>query len=160
MSHDPTVTSALVGDFVAQRRLALAGASRSGKKFGNVILRELKAQGYDVVPVHPEALELEGLACARSLAALEGRVDGLVVVTPPLEAVRLVGEAAAARISRVWLQQGAGSGEAVRVASERGVRLVHGHCLLMFLPRVRGIHRLHRGLWSLLGKLPAEAARA
>ena len=160
MSQDPSVTSDLVRDFVAQRCLALVGASRSGKKFGNVILRELKGRGYDVVPVHPEAAELEGLACARSLAALEGRVDGLVVVTPPLEAVRLVGEAAAAGIRRVWLQQGAGSVEAVSVARERGVSLVHGHCLLMFLPGARGFHKLHRGLWSLLGKLPAEAARA
>jgi predicted CoA-binding protein len=160
MSSDLSVTSDLVRDFVAQKRLALAGASRSGKKFGNVILRELKERGYDVVPVHPEAAELEGLACARSLAELEGRVDGLVVVTPPLEAVRLVGEAAAAGVRRVWLQQGAGSDEAARVARERSVSLVHGHCLLMFLPEVRGLHRFHRGLWRLLGKLPAEAARA
>ena len=160
MSNDLSVTSDLVRDFVAQKRLALAGASRSGKKFGNVILRELKERGYDVVPVHPEAAELEGLTCARSLAALPGRVEGLVVVTPPLEAVRLVGEAAAAGIRRVWLQQGAGSDEAARIARERGVSLVHGHCLLMFLPGVRGLHRFHRGLWRLLGKLPAEAARA
>jgi hypothetical protein len=160
MSHDPSVTSDLVREFVAQKRVALAGASRSGKKFGNVILRELKGQGYDVIPVHPEAPEVEGLACARSLAALEGRVDGLVVVTPPIEAARLVGEAAAAGIRRVWLQQGAGSDEAARVARERDVSLVHGHCLLMFLPGVRGFHRFHRRLWSLLGKLPAEAARA
>lgn len=160
MSNDLSVTSDLVRDFVAQKRLALAGASRSGKKFGNVILRELKERGYDVVPVHPEAAELEGLTCARSLAALPGRVEGLVVVTPPLEAVRLVGEAAAAGVRRVWLQQGAGSDEAARIARERGVSLVHGHCLLMFLPGVRGLHRFHRGLWRLLGKLPAEAARA
>ncbi len=160
MSNDPAVTSDLVRDFVAQKRLALAGASRSGKKFGNVILRELKERGYDVVPVHREAAELEGIACVRSLAALEGRVDGLVVVTPPIEAARLVGEAAAAGIRRVWLQQGAGSDEATRTARERGVSLVHGHCLLMFLQGVRGIHRFHRGLWSLLGKLPPEAARA
>ena len=35
----------LVRDFVALRRLALAGASRSGRKFGNVLLRELKVRG-------------------------------------------------------------------------------------------------------------------
>ena len=160
MSGDPSVTSDLVRDFVAQKRFALAGASRTGKKFGNAILRELKERGYDVVPIHPEAIELEGLKCARSLASVAGRVDGLVVVTPPAEAVKLVGEAAAAGIPRVWLQQGAGSDEAATVARERGVSLVHGHCLLMFLPGVRGFHRFHRGLWSLLGKLPAEAAGA
>ncbi len=158
MSGDPSVTSELVREFVALRRLAVAGASRSGKKFGNVILRELRGQGYDAVPVHPEADSLEGLPCARSLAQLAGRVDGVVVVTPPAEAARLVAEAADAGIGRVWLQQGAGSPEAVQVARERGVSLAHGHCLLMFLPRVRGLHRFHRGLWSLLGRMPSSAA--
>lgn len=160
MSGDLSVTSGMIRQFVSQKRLALAGASRSGKKFGNVILRELKARGYDVVPVHPEAVELEGLSCEKGLAALEGRVDGLVVVTPPAEAARLVGEAAAAGIRSVWLQQGAGSEEAVRTARERGVTLVSGQCLLMFLSDVRGIHRFHRGLRRLLGRLPAETARA
>ncbi|MCL4806439.1 MAG: CoA-binding protein [Thermoanaerobaculia bacterium] len=160
MSGAAAVTSDLVRDFVETRRLALAGASRSGKKFGNVILRELVARGYEVVPVHPEAPQLEGVRCARDLEAAAGRVDGLVVVTPPAQAVKLVGEAAAAGIRRVWLQQGAGSAEAVRIAGERGVSLVHGQCLLMFLPGIGGLHRFHRGLWRLLGRLPAEAARA
>ena len=160
MSRDPSVTSETVRAFVSQRRLALAGASRSGKKFGNVILRDLKARGYEVFPVHPEAAELEGLRCERSLAALEGRVEGLVVVTPPAEAVRLVGEAASAGIRSVWLQQGAGSEDAARIARDRGVSLVQGECLLMYLPEVRGFHRFHRGLWRLLGKLPPEAAHA
>jgi len=160
MTAAPSVTSAEVSDFVGRRRLALAGASRSGKKFGNVLLRELKARGYEVVPVHPVAAELEGLACSRSLAQLATPVEGLVVVTPPAEAARLVAEAADAGIPRVWLQQGAGSEEAVRTARERGVSLVHGHCLLMFLSGAGGIHRLHRGLWRLLGKLPAREARA
>lgn len=160
MSADPSATAGSVRDFVALRRLALAGASRSGKKFGNVIFRELAARGYEVVPIHPEAAEVEGVACARDVASVAGRVEGLVVVTPPPAAARLVGEAAAAGIRHVWLQQGAGSEEASTRASEAGVSLVQGHCLLMFLPGARGIHRFHRFLWRLLGKLPAEAARA
>ena len=159
MSGEPVVSSELVRSFVSQRRLAIAGVSRSGRKFGNLLLRELKGRGYEVVPVHPEARDLQGLPCAKSLAELKDRVDGVVVVTPPSEAVRLVREAADAGIDRVWLQQGAESDEAVRIARERGVALVHGHCLLMFLPRTGGIHRFHRLLWRLLGKLPVEEAR-
>ena len=159
MSGEPVVSAELVRDFVSQRRLALAGVSRSGRKFGNLLLRELKARGYEVVPVHPEAADLQGLPCAKSLAELTGRVDGVVVVTSPSAAVKLVREAADAGIRRVWLQQGAESDEAVRVARDRGVVLVRGHCLLMFLPRAGGIHGFHRLLWRFLGKLPAEAAR-
>lgn len=159
MSGKPVVSAELVRDFVSQRRLAIAGVSRSGRKFGNLLLRELKARGYEVVPVHPEARELQGLPCAKSLAELKDRVDGVVVVTPPSEAVKLVRDAADAGIGRVWLQQGAESEEAVRLAEERGVAAVRGHCLLMFLPQTGGIHGFHRLLWRLLGKLPAEAAR-
>ena len=160
MSAESPVTVDLVRDFVGRRRLALAGASRTGKKFGNLLLRELKARGYEVFPVHPEASELEGLPCARSVGALAGRVDGLVVVTPPAESERLVAAAADAGIGAVWLQQGAASDEALRVARERGVAVVHGHCLLMFLDRAGGVHRLHRLLWRLLGKLPPAHAAA
>lgn len=159
MSGEAPVSSEIVRDFVSQRRLALAGVSRSGRKFGNLLLRELRARGYEVVPVHPGAAELQGLPCAKSLAELRGRVDGVVVVTSPSEAAKLVREAADAGIGRVWLQQGAESEEAVRIADERGVALVRGCCLLMFLPRTGGIHGLHRLLWRLLGRLPAEAAR-
>jgi predicted CoA-binding protein len=160
MTTHPPATADVVRDFVARKRLALAGASRSGKKFGNVLLRELKARGYEVVPVHPEAEEIEGLRCARDLASVAGRVDGLVVATPPPAAARLVAEAGAAGIRHAWLQQGAGSPEASEEARKAGVALVQGHCLLMFLPGTKGIHGFHRGLWRLLGKLPAEPARA
>ncbi len=159
MSGEPVVSAELVRDFVSQRRLAIAGVSRSGRKFGNLLLRELKTRGFEVVPVHPGAAELQGLPCAKSLAELKGRVDGLVVVTPPSEAAKLVREAADAGILRVWLQQGAESDEAVRIARDRGVALVRGHCLLMFLPRAGGIHGFHRLVWRFLGKLPAEAVR-
>lgn len=160
MSGEPVVSAELVRNFVSQRRLAIAGVSRSGRKFGNLLLRELKARDYEVVPVHPGASELQGLPCAKSLAELAGRVDGLVVVTPPSEAAKLVREAADAGLGRVWLQQGAESDEAVRIARERGVVLVSGQCLLMFLPGTGGIHGFHRLLWRFLGKLPAEAGRA
>ncbi len=159
MSGELVVSMELVRDFVSQRRLAVAGVSRSGRKFGNLLLRELKARGYEVVPVHPAAAELQGLRCAKSLAELKGRVDGVVVVTPPPEAAKLVREAADAGIGRVWLQQGAESDEAVRIAREQAIAVVRGHCLLMFLPGTGGIHGFHRLLWRVLGKLPAEAGR-
>ncbi len=51
---------ATVDDFLAQRSLAVVGVSRGGKKFGNMVYRELKAKGYRLFPIHPEAEELEG----------------------------------------------------------------------------------------------------
>ncbi len=147
---------AAVEAFLAERTLALAGASRSGKKFGNTVLRELRGKGYDVIPVHPEAEAIDGVPCAPSLAQLPRHVGGLVLVVPPAQAERLVVEAVAAGIPRVWMQQGAESPEAVRRCRDAGIDAVAGECILMFAEPTGFFHRLHRGLWRLLGKLPAD----
>jgi predicted CoA-binding protein len=128
---------ALVDGFLAEKKLALAGASRSGKKFGNSILKELRAKGYEVIPVHPEAESLEGVACVR-----------------PSEPEKLVREAAAAGISRVWMQYGSASKNAVALCEERGIRAIHGECILMFAEPAAGIHRFHRAIRRLFGRLP------
>jgi predicted CoA-binding protein len=146
---------ATVDAFANRCRLALVGASRSGRKFGNSVLRELTAKGYEVHPVHPEADAIDGVPCVPSLAALPEAVEGIVVVVPPKDALEVVRQAADAGIPRVWLQQGAGSPEVVRIARERGLDVVDGECILMFAEPVRSFHRFHRFVWKVLGKLPA-----
>ena len=150
------VTRQIVDEFLAQKTLALAGASRSGKKFGNVVLKELRTKGYRVLPVHPAAPELEGERAYPSLAALPERPGGLIVVLPPSEAERVVSEAAAAGITRVWLQQGAESPAALASCAEHGLTVVHGHCILMFAEPAVFYHRVHRFIAGLFRKLPAE----
>ncbi|GMV38451.1 MAG: hypothetical protein AMXMBFR64_01670 [Myxococcales bacterium] len=148
-------SKAAVDAFMASRRLAFVGASRSGKGFGHHAYRELKAKGYELFPVHPAADLIQGDPCARSLMDLAGKVDGVVVVVPPPEALKVVQQAHAAGIGRVWLQQGAESTEAVAWAREHGMDLVQGECVLMFLEHGAWIHRAHRGLRRLVGRLPA-----
>ena len=143
-----------VEEFVAQESLAVVGASRSGKGFGNAALRELAANGYRVHPVHPAAGLLQGLPCSRDLAALPEPVGGVLVVVPPEQAESVVREAAAAGIKRVWMQQGSSSPRALATCAQHGIEVVHGECILMFLRRGPAIHRFHRGLRRLFGRLP------
>lgn len=139
-----------IQDFLAQPVLALAGASRSGKRFGNAVLRTLLQKGYTVHPLHPEAPTLQGRACAATLADLPEPVGGLVVVVPPAQALRLVEAAAQAGLRRVWLQPGADAPEVADHARALGLTVVAGTCILMHA-RPTGLHRLHRWLWSRLG---------
>jgi len=134
---------ATIDAFVAEPALAIVGVSRSGKKFGNIALRELRLHGYRVYPVHPLATEIDGVRCFRSLAELPEPVGGVVVSVPPDQAVAAVRSAAAACIRRVWLQQGAGSPYVVTVCHELGIEPVINQCILMFASP-RGIHRAHR----------------
>jgi predicted CoA-binding protein len=148
------VSNAAVQDFVAQRKLALVGASSKKAKFGNFALKDLRKKGYKIYPVHPQAKTIEGEPCFSSLAALPEAVDGLLVVVPPAQTEQVVRDAAAAGIKRVWMQQGAESAEAIQFCQENGVSAVHGECILMFAEPAAWFHRAHRWVWKLLGKLP------
>lgn len=145
---------AAVEDFVAQRKLAVVGVSRSGKKFGNWAFRELRSKGYQLFPIHPSAETIEGDRAYPRLTALPEPVDGVLIVVPPVETEKVVRDAAAAGIRRVWMQQGAQSPEAIRFCEENGISAVHGECILMFAPKPAWLHRAHHWVWKILGKLP------
>jgi hypothetical protein len=145
---------AAVDGFLAERTLALVGASRSKGKFGNTVLKELTAKGYRVLPVHREAAAIDGHTAYPSLAALPERAGGVVVVVPPSEAVKVVRDAAAQGITRVWLQQGSSSPEALQEAAAAGLSVVHGECILMFAEPAGPLHGTHRFIWKLIGRLP------
>ncbi|MBA7669206.1 hypothetical protein ES703_77334 [subsurface metagenome] len=147
-------TKAAVDDFLAQRSLAVVGVSRSGKKFGNMAYRELKGKGYQLFPIHPEAEVLEGDKCYASLSALPEQSGGVLVIVPPTQTEQVVRDAAAAKIPRVWMQQGAESEEAIRFCEEHGISVVAGECILMFAQPLKFYHKPHRWVWKLLGKLP------
>jgi hypothetical protein len=151
---DQMTTKAAVEDFVAQRNLAVVGISRGGKKFGNLAFKALKSKGYRVFPINPKVENIEGERCYPSLESLPEPVGGVLIVVPPAETEKVVREAAASGIRRVWMQQGAESEAAIRFCEENGISAVHGECILMFAQPVVSFHRFHRWIWGVLGKLP------
>lgn len=140
-------------DFVAGKRIAVVGASRSGKKFGNMVATELKQRGYQVFLVHPQAEEIGGERCYPNLSALAGQVDGVFICVSPKQSAQAVREAAAAGIQRVWLQQGADSADAQAAARETGLNPVTGKCILMYAQPVTSFHAWHRAFARLTGQL-------
>lgn len=149
------VKRAAIDDFLAQKTLALVGISRDGTGFGNAVRKELAAKGYTLLLVHPQADAIAGSTCARTLKEVADKVGGAILVTPPAVTGKLVREAAEAGISRVWMQQGAESDEAVRYCEEHGVKVVHRQCILMFSEPAAFPHRFHRGLLRLFRRLPS-----
>ncbi|MGE5358564.1 MAG: CoA-binding protein [Bacteroidales bacterium] len=147
-------TRQTIDEFLAQKDLALVGVSRTGKGFGNAVLKALTAKGFHVRLVHPEADSIGGQPCARSLTDVAAHVGGAVLVTPPSQTEKLVREAADAGVRRVWIQQGAESEAAIKACEDRGIEAVHHQCILMFAEPAGGIHRFHRGILALFRRLP------
>jgi predicted CoA-binding protein len=142
-----------VQDFINGKRIAVAGVSRDGTKFGNTAFTELAARGYQVFAVHPTAQEIAGTRCYPNLTALRGQVDSALVIVSPQQAVPVLREAAAIGLKNVWLQQGAESPEALALARELGLNLVARKCVLMYAPPVRSFHAWHRAFARLFGQL-------
>jgi len=142
--------------FLSHKRLALVGASLNPKDFSRALMRELGEAGYEIVPVNRRAgadASIEGrrgFAHVGDIAAVEGPVDGALLMVPPSQAAEVVRECLAAGVTRLWFHRGAGRGavddEAVRVAREAGALTVVGECPLMYLPGAKLVHRVHGGL--------------
>lgn len=145
---------AAIDEFLARPVIALAGASRSGKKFGNIAMRELRARGYRIHPVHPMGGTIDGVPAVTSLAGLSERVEALLVVVPPIAALDVIRDAAGAGIRLVWLQQGAESEHVLRLCHDLGLETIAGECILMHA-RPTGIHKVHRWIRGAFRRLPA-----
>ncbi|MFT7462025.1 MAG: putative CoA-binding protein [Pseudohongiellaceae bacterium] len=120
--------------FLESPEFAVVGASVHREKYGNKVLRCYAQHGLAVTPVNPRTAEIEGMVCASSLTALAKAEAGVSIITPPGITLAVVEEAAAAGYSRLWMQPGAESAEAIARAAELGLELIHsGPCLLVVL---------------------------
>jgi len=144
-----------IQQFVSEKTMAVVGVSSGGKGFGAFAYTELKKRGYRLLPVHPTARTIQGDPCWPRLADLPEKVERVLVVVKPEQAVDVVREAASAGMTQVWLQQGAESPAALGLAESERLSIVHGQCILMFAEPVGSFHTVHRWLWKVLGKIPA-----
>ncbi|WP_084295479.1 CoA-binding protein [Desulfitibacter alkalitolerans] len=147
-------SKSIVVDFISQQSLAVVGVSSTGKKFSNRVYKDLKAKGYNVYPVNPKADEIDGNKCYKSIEELPQSVDSLLILLPPKQTEKVVKEAVAAGIKRIWMQQGAETKEAIDYCRENNVKVIHNECILMFVEPVTFPHNFHRYIWKLIGKEP------
>jgi hypothetical protein len=150
-----------VEDFLSLHRIAMVGVSRNPDDFSRKLFREMCDRGYDMVPVNLVAEEIDGRECFQCLQAVKGPVQGVLVMTPFSETIRVVQDCAAAGVRNVWLYRAGGKGavspEATAFCKENGIRAVDGHCPFMFFRGTKFPHRVHGFLQKITGRYPAAA---
>ena len=126
--------------------VALVGVPR-GFKAGKVFLLGLLDQGFPgrIYPVHPDAAEIDGLPCYRSLSQVPGTVD-MVIVMSPRDTVAGVLEACAEKRVKVvalytsgYAETGCEAGrreqERMRETAQRGgFRILGPNCMGVYSP--------------------------
>jgi predicted CoA-binding protein len=143
----------MVDDFFAEKKLALVRISPEGPKFGN-IYTELTERDYKVFRVCPNFKKSRNGDYWENLAELPEKVGGVIITTPIKTTIDVIKQAAEAKIPRVWMQLGSESKEAVQLCNENNITAIHGECIMMFAEPVKSIHKFHRWIWKILGKLP------
>ena len=152
-----------VDDFLAQKRIAVAGVSRDNSHHpaGNLICHRLKRTGHDVFPVNPHIATFEGDRCYPNLQSIPGGVDGVVIVTRPEVTEQIVHDCSDAGVRRVWMHQSIGKGstsvssKAVEYCHQHDISVIAGACPMMFGPGADFGHTCMRWFLKVTGGLPA-----
>lgn len=147
-------------EFLAQRRIAVAGVSRDSKQPANLVYRRLRDTDHEVFAVNPNAEEVEGDRAFSTVAAIPGGLDGVVIVTTPQAAESVAADCVQAGMPRVWLHRGLGPGSisenAIAHLREHGVSVIPGGCPNMFGATSDRGHRCLRVMLQLSGKIPGS----
>lgn len=139
-----------IQDFVQSKRIAIVGVSQSNSKFGNSVYRELKAKGYDVVPVHPTMEIFEQDPCFKNIQSIDPKVDGVLINVKKERVKAILDDAHQAGTSKIWLQQGSETPETVQYGESLGMNIVSGGCIMMYAEPVKSVHAFHRWIWRLI----------
>lgn len=148
------ITKKQIDAFFEQKKVAVAGASRNPKKFGYQVYKTLQEKGITAFPVNPHTDEIDGQKCYRDIASLPPEVASVVILTKKDQTEKVVKEALQKGIKNIWIQQMAQTPEALKAGQDGGINLIHGKCIMMFAEPVGGVHKFHRSLMKLFGKLP------
>jgi predicted CoA-binding protein len=145
-------------EFLALKRIAVAGVSRTPNQAANGIYCKLRSSGCQVHAINPNAERVEGDPCYANLAAIPGGVDGLVIATRPAAAEELVRECARLGVRHVWMHrslgQGSVSARAAAFCRENGISVIAGACPMMFAEPVDLAHKCMHVVLGWFGQLP------
>jgi len=147
--------------FLAHKRIAVTGVSREpGSHGSNAVYQRLRARGYEVFAVNPNADEVEGDACFHDLRSIPGGVEAVVIGTRPDHALATMRECDELGISEVWMHRAFGAGSvsdsATRYGRANGITVIDGGCPLMFEPCSDPGHKAMRFVFSMTGKVPKK----
>ena len=123
------------------RRIAVLGiktAAQSGQP-AYYVPEYLQRAGYTVVPVpvyYPDATEILGEPVYRSVAAIPGKVDLVVVFRRSVDVPPHVEDLLLAQPGAVWMQSGIRHEEAARRLAEAGIKVVQNRCAMVEHRRV------------------------
>lgn len=117
-------------EILGLKRVAVVGMSKDPAKAAHYVPKYLSENGYEVIPVNPNATEILGAKCHASVSDVQSGIDIVDVFRPSDQVLPIVKEAIAVRPKVIWLQEGIHDPEAERLARDAGIDIVYDRCML------------------------------
>ena len=106
---------------MAQKSVAVIGASNDRAKYGNKAVRAYLRLGYEVYPVNPKGEAVEGLEAYKSILDIQAAVERATLYVPPEVGLKVVEEVAQKGVKELYVNPGAESDELVDKARKLGL---------------------------------------
>jgi predicted CoA-binding protein len=120
--------------FLSEPAIAVVGASSNPEKYGHKVFACYLQKGHKAYPINQKDKQILGHDTYPDLAALPEAVKSISIITPPSVTEKVVEEAIAYGVKNIWMQPGAESEKAIKVAQHAGINVIHsGPCILVTL---------------------------
>jgi predicted CoA-binding protein len=148
------ITKHQIDHFLNTKTMAIAGASRDEKSFSSQVAVHLSKLGYKLWLINPQfdPSDKENNRI-QSVSELPSDVTHLLVLTPAVQTESVVTESISKGIKNLWIQQYSDTPNALKLARENGLNLVHHQCIFMF-SQPEGMHKFHHRIKKFFGGIP------
>ncbi len=116
--------------------IAVVGVSSNPTRPSYAVAKYLQDQGFKIIPVNPTLTEFLGEKSYPDVLSIPGSIDVIDVFRNPDAVPEIVEQAIAKKAKVVWMQPGAENMQAAERATEAGLEVVMGVCMM----------KEHRGL--------------
>jgi predicted CoA-binding protein len=120
------------------RTIAVVGLSSKPSRPSHEVAAYLQGKGYRIVPVNPNETEVLGERAFASLLDVDVPVDAVDVFRRAEHTPEIARQAVQVGAKVLWLQEGVVNEEAYRIATEGGLEVVMGACMMRTRERLEG----------------------
>jgi Predicted CoA-binding protein len=112
--------------------IAVVGMSPNPERDSNKVGKYLMDKGYTVIPVNPTVNEIYGRKCYPDLSSIpkDIKIDIVDVFRNPEASKEVIKESFKLNPRAVWLQLGAESKDAIKLALDLGLNIIYGICIM------------------------------
>ena len=148
------VSAQSIRTFFEQPLIAIVGVSRKPLKFSNGVYHTLKEKGLNVIPINPNAENIEGDICYENLPSIPFEIPAVLILTLADITDKIVKQCIIKKVKHIWIQNKSETQSAIDEALQNNINLIYKQCILMFAEPVKSIHGVHRFFTKLFGKYP------